>query len=50
MNIDDDKILQKINLNIRLSYLRDTGLAKVIDNTTIKAINLIIQLNNNDLI
>lgn len=50
LNIDDEEILQKINLNIRLSYLRDTVLARVIDNTTIKAINFIIQLNSNDII
>ena len=50
LNIDDEEILQKINLNIRLSYLRDTALARVIDNTTIKAINFIIQLNSNDII
>ena len=50
LNIDDEDILQKINLNIRLSYLRDTVLPRVIDNITLKSINFTIQLNNNDII
>ncbi len=50
LNIDDEDILQKINLNLRLTYLRDTVLARTIDSNTIKTINFIIQLNNNDII
>ena len=50
LNIDDEDILQKINLNLRLTYLRDTVLARSIDSNTIKTINFIIQLNNNDII
>ena len=50
LNIEDEDILQKINLNIRLSYLRDTVLPRTIDNNTLKTINFMIQLNNNDII
>ena len=50
LNIDDEEILQKINLNLRLAYLRDTVFARNIEPNTIKAINFIIQINNNDII
>ena len=50
LNIEDEDILQKINMNIRLSYLRDTVLARIIDSNTLKTINFIIQINNNDII
>ena len=50
LKIENKEIIEKINLNNRLSYLRDTVLARFIDNNTLKAINFIIQLNNNDII
>lgn len=50
LNIDDQSILKKINQNLRLTYLRDTALSRLIDDNAIKTINLMIQLNNNDLI
>ena len=50
LNIDDQKILKKINQNLRLTYLRDTALSRLIDDNAVKTINLMIQLNNNDLI
>ena len=50
LNIKDEKLLQKINQNIRLSYLRDTVLPRSIDSITIKAINFTIQQNNQDII
>jgi hypothetical protein len=50
LNIDDEEILQKINLNLRLAYLRDTVFARNIEVNTIKAINFMIQINNNDII
>ena len=50
LNIDDQNILKKINQNLRLTYLRDTALSRLIDDNAVKTINLIIQLNNNDLI
>ena len=50
LNIDDQRILKKINQNLRLTYLRDTALNRLIDDNSVKTINLMIQLNNNDLI
>ena len=50
LKIENEEIIEKINLNNRLSYLRDTVLARFIDNNTLKAINFSIQLNNNDII
>jgi len=50
LNIDDQSILKKINQNLRLTYLRDTALSRLIDDNSVKTINLMIQLNNNDLI
>ena len=50
LNIDDQNILKKINQNLRLTYLRDTALSRLIDDNAVKTINLMIQLNNNDLI
>ena len=50
LNIEDEEILAKINQNLRLTYLRDTALSRLIDDNAIKAINLILQLNHNDII
>ena len=50
LNINDDDILKKIDQNIRLTYLRDTALSRIIDDNSIKTINLILQLNYNDII
>ena len=50
LNIQDQDILKKINQNLRLSYLRDTALSRLIDDNAIKAINLILQFNHNDII
>ena len=50
LDIKDENILNKINQNLRLTYLRDTALSRLIDDNAIKAINLILQLNHNDMI
>ena len=50
LNIKDENILNKINQNLRLTYLRDTALSRLIDDNAIKTINLILQLNHNDII
>ena len=50
LNIQDHEILKKINQNLRLTYLRDTALSRLIDDNAIKAINLIVQFNHNDII
>jgi hypothetical protein len=48
LNIEEVDILQKINLNVRLSYLKDTALPIIIDsNYTTKNIISLIQNNNN---
>jgi hypothetical protein len=50
LNIQDQDILRKITQNLRLTYLRDTALSRLIDDNTMKTINLILQLNHNDII
>ena len=50
LNLEDETLLKKINQNLRLTYLRDTALSRLIDDNAIKAINLILQLNHNDII
>ena len=50
LNIDDNSLIQKINQNLRLTYLRDTALGRIINENTNKAINLIIQMNHSDII
>ena len=50
LNIKNTEILKKINQNLRLSYLRDTALSRVIDDNTNKTINTIIQMNHSDII
>ena len=50
LNIQDEEILKKINQNLRLCYLRDTALSRLIEDNAIKTINLLLQLNYNDII
>ena len=50
LNIQDEEILKKINQNVRLCYLRDTALSRLIEESAIKAINSLLQLNYNDII
>ena len=50
LNIRDPELLQKINQNLRLSYLRDTAFNRLIDDNTNRAINNIIQMNQGDII
>ena len=42
--------MQKINQNIRLTYLRDTAFSRLIDDNTNRIINTIIQMNHTDII
>ena len=50
LNINEPYLLKKINQNLRLTYLRDTALGRLMDENTNRAINNIIQINNNEII
>ena len=50
LNIKDQYLLQKINQNLRLTYLRDTAFGRLIEDNTNRCINNIIQMNNNEII
>ena len=50
LNIKDQCLLQKINQNLRLTYLRDTAFGRLIEDKTNRCINNIIQMNNNKII
>ena len=50
LNITDKSLLQKINQNLRLTYLRDTALGRIINDNTNRTINTIIQTNHSDII
>lgn len=49
LEIEDTNILNKIHLNHRLSYLRDTAIGRFIEEMTIKNINMMIHYNNSDI-
>jgi hypothetical protein len=49
-NIDDATIIEKIKVNYRLTYMRDVAIARFIEETTIKNINLTIHYNNSEII
>jgi protein phosphatase-4 regulatory subunit 3 len=50
LDIQNKEILDKIHLNHRLSYLKDTAICRFIEENTLKIINTTIQLNNNEII
>ena len=50
LDIKNKEILHKIHLNLRLSYLKDTAICRFIEENTLKNINSMIQLNNNEII
>ena len=50
LNIEDQNILKKINQNLRLTYLRDTALSRLIEDNAIKTIDIMLRLNHNDII
>ena len=49
LGIKDSKILSKIKLIYRLTYLRDVAIARFIEENTLRAINILIQLHFNDI-
>ena len=50
LNLKDPILIQRIKQNLRLTYLRDTALGRVINENTNKSINLIIQMNYSEII
>ena len=50
LNIQDPLLIERINQNLRLTYLRDTALGRIINENTNKTINLIIQMNHTEII
>ena len=50
LNITDTSLIERINQTLRMTYLRDTALGRVINENTNKAINLIIQMNHTEII
>jgi hypothetical protein len=50
LNIKNEELLEKIHLNHRLSYLRDTAIGRFIEDNPLRTINSMISLNNNYII
>lgn len=50
LEIENKQILQKIHMNHRLTYLRDTATGRFIEEITIKNINILIHYNNSDIV
>ena len=50
LHIKNEEIIKKINQNLRLTYLRDTALSRLIEDNAVKTINTILQYNHNDII
>ena len=50
LNIKNEELIKKINQNLRLTYLRDTALSRLIEDNAVKTINSILQYNHNDII
>lgn len=50
MPFDDQEVIDKIHLNYRLSYLKDTALATGLDEGNLQIINNLIGNNNSDII
>ena len=50
LNIQEPSMIERINQNLRMTYLRDTALGRIINENTNKTINLIIQMNHTEII
>jgi protein phosphatase-4 regulatory subunit 3 len=50
LNITNKDIIEKIHMNHRLTYLRDTATGRFIEEVTIRSINSILNLNNTEII
>ena len=50
LNLNNKELLDKIHMNYRLNYLRDTAIGRFIEDNPLKTINSIIQMNNNSIL
>jgi hypothetical protein len=50
LNITDQHLINRIHVNHRLAYLRDTAIGRFIDDQTVKHINILIHYTNSDII
>jgi hypothetical protein len=50
LNINDNYIISKINFNHRATYLRDTAIARFIEEHTLKNINILLNYSNSEII
>ena len=50
MNITDENILDSIHLAYRLTYLKDTAIARFIDDSVLANINQLIYIKSQDII
>ena len=50
LNLNNEELLEKIHMNNRLSYLRDTAIGRFIEDNPLKIINSMIQTNNNSIL
>jgi hypothetical protein len=49
-NISDTDIIYKITFNHRVTYLRDTAIARFIEEHTLKNINILLNMSNSDIV
>lgn len=50
LNLTDTNMINRIHINHRLAYLRDTAIGRFIDDQTVKHINILIHYTNSDII
>jgi hypothetical protein len=50
VQIDSDQILNQIHLVYRLNYLKDTAIARFVDDSVLQNINSLVYINSSDII
>lgn len=50
MNIEDDQIKDAIHLTYRLNYLKDTAMARFIDDSVLATINSLVYVKSQDIV
>jgi hypothetical protein len=50
LQLTDNHLINRIHVNHRLAYLRDTAIGRFIDDQTVKHINILIHYTNSDII
>jgi len=50
LNLTDNHLINRIHVNHRLAYLRDTAIGRFIDDQTVKHINILVHYTNTDII